>query len=151
MILQAKQRLLALPKFMYEPTEQEVRAKKEYKQLVKLCEQLVQMQNKIKIKLGAYDLIERPIAKALLTEETGSGFAFMDNRKVTSATVNLNKLPFDSDPPEDFKEKFKKKFSGKEAVGKLWIYRRALRSYMDQPQYKKWCRLLDDTEKEISK
>ena len=150
MKLQAKQRLQALPKFMYEDVENEVREKKHYEQLVKLCEKLVDIQNKIKVKMvGGFDLVQRPVAKELLTEETGASFAFMDNKKLHA--LAFNKLPFDKDPPEDFKEKFLKKFSGKEAVSKLWIYRRALRSYMDQPQYMKWRTILDATEKEIAR
>lgn len=80
MKLEAKQRLQALPNIMYEADENEIRDKKQYAQLVKLCEQLVSVQNKIKVKLGAYDLIQRPKAKELLTEETGAGFKFMDSK-----------------------------------------------------------------------
>jgi hypothetical protein len=72
--------LLALPKFMYEPTEQEVRDHKAYPQCVKLAEQLVQLQNKLKVKLMAYDMIERKTAKALITEETGLTFEFQERK-----------------------------------------------------------------------
>ena len=67
---------------------------------------------------------------------------------LSAKALNFKKLPFDSDPPEEFHEQFKKKFSGKEAEGKLWAYRRALRSYMDEPHYKTWLKALDKVQKE---
>jgi hypothetical protein len=68
---------------------------------------------------------------------------------LSAKALNFKKLPFDSDPPEEFHEQFKKKFSGKEAESKLWAYRRALRSHMDEPQYKPWLKALDKVQKEL--
>ena len=68
---------------------------------------------------------------------------------LSAKTLNFKKLSFDGDPPEEFHEQFKKKFSGKDAEGKLWAYRRALRSYMDEPQYKPWLKALDKVQKDL--
>ena len=68
---------------------------------------------------------------------------------LSAKALNFKKLPFDSDPPEEFHEQFLKKFSGKEAEGKLWAYRRALRSHMNEPQYKPWLKALDKAQKEL--
>lgn len=77
--LEAKQRLKAtrleaLPKFLYQPTEQEVMQNKAYPQLVKMSERLVESIGKLKVKLASYDALERPVVRRLLTEETGINF-----------------------------------------------------------------------------
>ena len=80
MKIEAKQRLLALPKFMYEQTEQEVREHKAYRKCEALANKLVELQRKMKSQLIAFDLDERKIAKRLLTEETGLTFEFTEHK-----------------------------------------------------------------------
>lgn len=71
-------------------------------------------------------------------------------QRLLLTALNFKKLPFEGSPPEDFQEKFLKKFKGTpDAESKLWIYRRALRSYMDEPQYKEWLKVLDKVQKEL--
>ena len=76
MELQAAKRLTArLPtaKDML-PTEDEVKAMPEYKQLIKLAENLVDLRHKMKVQLARLDLNERPIMKDLVSLETGLDF-----------------------------------------------------------------------------
>jgi hypothetical protein len=80
MQLQAKQRLTALPKFMYEPTEQEVQDHKSYKKAVALAEKMFAMQQKMKLLMVSFDLKQRPIAQELIFEETGYNPAVLNNK-----------------------------------------------------------------------
>lgn len=70
-------------------------------------------------------------------------------QRLMLTALNFNKLPLHDSPPEDFEEKFLKKFSGSEGVTKLWILRRAMRSYMKEPHYKEWMELFDKLAKEM--
>jgi hypothetical protein len=57
------------------PTEAEVKAMPQYKQLVTLANQLVGVQGRLKAKLASLDAYERPVMRQLVTDETGLDFS----------------------------------------------------------------------------
>jgi hypothetical protein len=69
-------------------------------------------------------------------------------RLQVTAKVNLSKLDFTQDPPEDFHDAFLAKFSGAEARDKLWAYRKAIKAFLGTPAYKKWMAAFDEVENE---